>query len=190
MHTLEKGTLPLSQAKRPRAEAQGRRQGRESVATAQQGKHLARGTAERASGTRSLSPCLEQLQHAAATRGVSPLSQLRRCVRGAARCCVEHSSSFDGGGCCSMVPAQPHHVPLPSHALSLLAKTAAACNVVGAPVVPVERAAGVRVIGPFLHVVSIAWQLASSCHPTVPGPTAAFSLPLGTCLKMHLRHAG
>ena len=54
------------------------------------------GTTERASGTRSLSPCLEQLQHAIATRGVSPLSQLRRCVRGAARCCVQDNSSFDG----------------------------------------------------------------------------------------------
>ncbi len=72
------------------------------------------------------------------------------------RCCVQDSTSFDGGGSRSMAPAQPHHVPLPSHALSLLAKTAVACNVVGAPVVSVERAAGVRLIGPFLHVVSIA----------------------------------
>ena len=35
----------------------------------------------RASGKRSLSPCLKQLQHAIATKGVSPLSQLRRCLR-------------------------------------------------------------------------------------------------------------
>jgi hypothetical protein len=88
-----------------------------------------------------------------------------------------------------MVPAQPHHVPLPSHALSLLAKTTVACNVVGAQVVPAERAAGVRLIGPFLHVVSIVWQLAAA-PDTAQGPTPALSLPLDTCLKMHLRHAG
>ena len=121
----------------------------------------------RASGTRSLSPCLKQLQHAIATRGVSPLSQLRRCVRGAARCCVQDSSSFDGGGSRSMVPAQPHHVPLPSHALSLLAKTAVACNVVGAQVVPAHRATGVRLrlVGPFLHCLAT-----SSCPRHCPGP--------------------
>ena len=90
-----------------------------------------------------------------------------------------------------MVPAQPHHVPLPSHALSLLAKTTFACNVVEAQVVPAQSAAGVRLIGPFLqvHVVSIAWQLAAA-PDTAQGPTPAFSLPLDTCLKMHLRHAG
>ena len=149
------------------------------------------GTAERASGTRSLSPCLEQLQHAIATRGVSPLSQLRRCVRGAARCCVEDSSSFDGEGRRSMAPAQPRQVPLPSHALSMTAKTAVACNVVGAQLVPAHRPAGVRLIGPFLqvHVVSIAWQLAAA-PDTAQGPTPAFSLPLDTCLKIHLRHPG
>ena len=121
----------------------------------------------RASGTRSLSPCLKQLQHAIATRGVSPLSQLRRCVRGAARCCVQDSTSFDGGGSRSMVPAQPHHVPLPSHALSLLAKTAVACNVVGAQVVPAHRATGVRLrlVGPFLHCLAT-----SSCPRHCPGP--------------------
>ena len=90
-----------------------------------------------------------------------------------------------------MVPAQPHHVPLPSHALSLLAKTTVACNVVGAQVVPAQRAAGVRLVGPFLHwhVVSIVWQLAAA-PDTAQGPTPALSLPLDTCLKMHLRHAG
>ena len=93
-----------------------------------------------------------------------------------------------------MVPAQPHHVPLPSHALSLLAKTAVACNVVQAQVVPAQRAAGVRLVGPFLHsvhwhVVSIVWQLAAA-PDTAQGPTPALSLPLDTCLKMHLRHAG
>ena len=121
----------------------------------------------RASGTRSLSPCLKQLQHAIATRGVSPLSQLRRCVRGAARCCVQDITSFDGGGSRSMVPAQPHHVPLPSHALSLLAKTAVACNVVGAQVVPAHRATGVRLrlVGPFLHCLAT-----SSCPRHCPGP--------------------
>ena len=123
----------------------------------------------RASGTRSLSPCLKQLQHAIATRGVSPLSQLRRCLRRAARCqcCVQDSSSFDGGGSRSMAPAQPHHVPLPSHALSLLAKTAVACNVVGAQVVPAHRATGVRLrlVGPFLHCLAT-----SSCPRHCPGP--------------------
>ena len=127
------------------------------------------GTTERASGTRSLSPCLEQLQHAIATRGVSPLSQLRRCLRRAARCqcCVQDSSSFDGGGSRSMAPAQLHHVPLPSHALSLLAKTAVACNVVGAQVVPAHRATGVRLrlVGPFLHCLAT-----SSCPRHCPGP--------------------
>ena len=145
----------------------------------------------RASGKRSLSPCLKQLQHAIATRGVSPLSQLRRCVRGAARCqcCVQDSSSFDGGGSRSMAPAQPHHVPLPSHALSLPAKTAFACNVVDAQVVPAQSAAGVRHIGPFLLVVLIGWHPAAA-PDTTRGPTPALSLPLGTCLKMYLRHAG
>jgi hypothetical protein len=55
-----------------------------------------------------------------------------------------------------MAPAQPRQVPLPSHALSMTAKTAAACNnVVGAQLVPAHRPAGVRLNGPFLHVVSI-----------------------------------
>jgi hypothetical protein len=163
----------------------------ESVATAQQGKHLARGTAERASGTRSLSPCLEQLQHAIATREVSPLSQLRRCLRRAARCFEQDSSSIDSGGCCCLGLAQPHHVPLPSHAMSLTAKTAVACNVVGAQLVPAHGPAGVRLIGPFLHVVSTVWQLAAASAPdTAQGPTPSFSLPLDTCLKNYLRHAG
>ncbi len=175
-----------------RRHRQSRREGRECCSSTAGQAPAGQGTAERASGTRSLSPCLEQLQHAIATRGVSPLSQLRRCVRGAARCCVQDSTSFDSEGSRSMAPAQPRQVPLPSHALSMTAKTAVACNVVGAQLVPAHRPAGVRLINPFLqvHVVSIAWQLASSCHPTVPGPTPAFSLPLDTCLKNHLRHAG
>ena len=83
-----------------------------------------------------------------------------------------------------MAPAQPRQVPLPSHALSMTAKTAVACNVVGAQLVPAHRPAGVRLIGPFLqvHVVSIAWQLAAA-PDTAQGPTPAFSLPLDTCLK-------
>ena len=148
------------------------------------------GTTERASGTRSLSPCLEQLQHAIATRGVSPLSQLRRCVRGAARCCVQDSTSFDGGGSRSMVPAQPHHVPLPSHALSLLAKTTVACNVVEAPVVPAHRGSRRPSHRPFPSSSRCFDCLAtSSCPPTLP-TAPALSLPLDTCLKIHLRHAG
>ena len=177
----------------PKRRGQGRRKGRECCSSTAGQAPAGQGTAERASGTRSLSPCLEQLQHAIATRGVSPLSQLRRCLRRAARCqcCVQDSSSFDGGGSRSMAPAQPHHVPLPSHALSLLAKTAVACNVVGAQLVPAHRPAGVRLIGPFLqvHVVSIAWQLAAAPN-TAQGRTPSLSLPLDTCLKMHLRHPG
>ena len=161
-----KGALPVSQPETLQEQARGsrsargkgRRKGRECCSSTA-GQAPGQGTAERASGKRSLSPCLKQLQHAAKTRGVSPLSQLRRCLRRAARgqCCVQDSSSFDGGGSRSMVPAQPHHVPLPSHALSLLAKITVACNVVGAQLVPAHRAAGVRLIGPssFLHVVSI-----------------------------------
>ena len=146
----------------------------------------------RASGTRSLSPCLKQLQHAIATRGVSPLSQLRRCLRRAARCqcCVQDSSSFDGGGSRSMAPAQPHHVPLPSHALSLLAKTTVACNVVEAPVVPAHRGSRRPSHRPFPSSSRCFDCLAtSSCPPTLP-TAPALSLPLDTCLKTHLRHAG
>ncbi len=147
VHTLGKGHCQSATRNTAgaRKETQGRSAGSqgggrgESVAAAQQGKHLARrGTAERASGKRSLSPCFKQLQHVIATRGVSPLSQLRRCVRGAARCCVQDSSSFDGGGSRSMVPAQPRYVLLPSHAVSMTAKTTAACNVVGAQVAPAQ----------------------------------------------------
>ena len=154
---------------------QGRRKGRECCSSTAGQAPAGQGTAERASGTRSLSPCLEQLQHAIATRGVSPLSQLRRCVRGAARCCVQDITSFDGGGSRSMVPAQPHHAPLPSHGTSMTAQTSAACNVVGAQLVPAHRPAGVRLIGPFLqvHVVSIAWQLAAAPrHCPRPQPSA------------------
>ena len=161
-HTLEKGHCQSATRNTTTSRGGEKRKSKgggmgESVAAGQQGKHLARGTAERASasGKRILSPCLKQLQHDIATRGVSPLSQLRRCLRRAARsqCCVQDSSSFDGGGSRSMVPAQPHQVPLPSHALSMTAKTAVACNVVGAQVVPAQRAAGVRLVGPVLHVV-------------------------------------
>ena len=194
VHTLGKGhcTRNTTEAgERPRVEAQGGGRG-ESVAGPEQGKRLARGTAERASGKRSLSPCLKQLQHAIATRGVSPLSQLRRCVRGAARssCCVQDSTSFDGGGSRSMVPAQPHHVPLPSHALSLLAKTTVACNVVEAPVVPAHRGSRRPSHRPFPSSSRCFDCLAtSSCPPTLP-TAPALSLPLDTCLKTHLRHAG
>ncbi len=58
-----------------------------------------------------------------------------------------------------MVPAQPHHAPLPSHAMSLTVNVSVTCNVVEAQVVPAHgahRAAGVRLIGPFLHAVLIA----------------------------------
>jgi hypothetical protein len=66
--------------------------------------------------------------------------------------------------------ALPRHVPLQSHALSMTAKTAVACNMVEAQVVPVERAAGVRLVtlGPFLHVVSMVGNHCSSCPPTLP----------------------
>ena len=181
MHTLEKGhcqsatrntTTSRGGEKR---KGQGRRKGRECCSSTA-GQAPGQGTAERASGKRSLSPCLKQLQHAVTTRGVSPLSQLRRCVRGAARCCVQDSSSFDGEGRRSMAPAQPRQVPLPSHALSMTAKTAVACNVVQAQVVPAQRAAGVRHIGPFLHVVLIGWQPLQQLPPTLPrAPTPAFS---------------
>ena len=167
---------PLEQAKRPRAEAQGARE-EEGERVLQQ--HSRASTWPRHSRTRFWHAEPVTLLGATATcrcnKGVRPLSQLRRCVLGAARCCVQDSSSFDGGGSRSMVPAQPHHVPLPSHALSLLAKTAAACNVVGAQLVPAHRPAGVRLIGPFLqvHVVSIAWQLAAAPrHCPRPQPSA------------------
>jgi hypothetical protein len=77
-----------------------------------------------------------------------------------------------------MVPAQPHHVPLPSHGTSMTAQKAVAYNVVGAQVVPAHRPAGVRLIGPFLHVVSIAWQLAAAPN-TAQGLTPS-PQPLGT----------
>jgi len=84
--------------------------------------------------------------------------------------------SFDSGGCCCLGLAQPHHTLLPSHALSMTAKTAVACNVVQAQVVPAQRAAGVRHIGPFLHVVLIGWQPLQQLPPTLPrAPTPAFS---------------
>ena len=71
-------------------------------------------------------------------------------------CCVEDNPSLDGGGGSrSMGPAQPHQVPLPSHAISPTVITTAACNVVEAQEVPAHRAAGVRLIGPSLHVVLI-----------------------------------
>jgi hypothetical protein len=144
-----KGALPVSHQKHcysrqrdpgPKREGQGRRKGRECCSSTAGQAPGPRHSRTRASGKRSLSPSLKQLQHAAKTRGDKPVSQLRRCLRRAALCqccqCVQDSSSFDGGGSRCMAPAQPHHVPLPSHALSLLAKTTFACNVVEAQVVP------------------------------------------------------
>jgi hypothetical protein len=111
VHTLEKGHCKsVSQSHNwSTQEAQGQSAREEGERVLQQHSRACtwpRHSRTRASGKQSLSPCLEQLQHAAETRGVSPLSQLRRCVRGAARCCqcVQDSSSFNGGGgCCSMV---------------------------------------------------------------------------------------
>jgi hypothetical protein len=181
LHTLEKGHCqpPGAQLEHERDPGPKRKEeeGERECCSSTAGQAPGQGTAERASGKRRLSPCLEQLQHAAATRGVSPLSQLRRCVGGAARCCVQDSTSFDGGGSRSMVPAQPHHVPLPSHAMTLTVNESIACSVVGAQVVPAWRAAGVRLIGPFLQVVSIVWQLAAATrqcpgsHPSLQPST-------------------
>jgi hypothetical protein len=184
VHTSEKeqppGT-PLEQAKRPGAEAQG--QGRECCRASTWPGH----SRTRASGKRSLSPCFKhwQLQHAVATRGVSPLSQLRRCLRRAARCCVQDNSSFDAFGSRSMVPAQPRQVPLPSHALSLLAKTTVACSVVGSsgarPDSESSRRSSRRPFPSSLlhwHVASIVWQLLPPTLPRAPPQPSAFHLTL------------
>jgi hypothetical protein len=125
-------------------------------------------------------------------KGVRPLSQLRRCVLGAARRALLRARQLvlRLGGCCCLGLAQPHHVPLPSHALSLLAKTTVACNVVEAPVVPAHRGSRRPSHRPFPSSSRCFDCLAtSSCPPTLP-TAPALSLPLDTCLKTHLRHAG
>jgi hypothetical protein len=195
LHTLEKRHCKSAtrntteQAKRPRGRPARGGKG-ESVAAAQQGKHLAKARPNallaRGACHPAWSNCNMPLQQGSqAAESTEEVCPRRRALLRARQLVLRH------GGCCCLGLAQPHHVPLPSHALSLLAKTTVACNVVEAPVVPAQRAAGVRLIGPFLqvHVVSIAWQLAAA-PDTAQGPTPALSLPLDTCLKIHLRYAG
>ncbi len=199
VHTLEKRHCQSASQKHKWSRRSGpgpKRKGKggggrgESVAAAQA---PCQGTAKRAAGKRSLSPraCLKQLQHAAATRGDKPVRQLRRRRVHRVRCCVQDSSSFDGGGSRSMAPAQPHHVPLPSHALSLLAKTTFACNVVGAQVVPALCSSRRPSHRPFPSCCFDCLATSAAAAPdTAQGRTPALSLPLDTCLKIHLRYAG
>ena len=131
--------------KRSRAEVRGkgrRRKGRECCSST-----AGRWATEHASGA-SHPAASKQGNCATATRGVSLLSQRRRSRVHCVRCCVQDIASFDGGRSRSMGLAQSHHALLSSHALSMIAKTTVACNVVEAQVVPAQRAAGVRHIGP------------------------------------------
>ena len=124
--------LQVEEARSARGKGGGRG---ESVAAAQQGKHLAKAqpNALLASGAchPAWSNCNMPLQQGSqAAESTEEVCPRRRALLRARQLVLRH------GGCCCLGLAQPHHVPLPSHALSLLAKTAVACNVVEAPVVP------------------------------------------------------
>ena len=179
--------LQVEEARSARGKGGGRG---ESVAAAQQGKHLpakaqpnallARGACHPAWSNCNM-PLQQGSQAAESTEEVCPR---RRALLRARQLVLRH------GGCCCLGLAQPHHVPLPSHALSLLAKTTVACNVVEAPVVPAHRGSRRPSHRPFPSSSRCFDCLAtSSCPPTLP-TAPALSLPLDTCLKTHLRHAG
>ena len=108
----------------------------------------------RASGKRSLSPCLEQQKHTIATRGVDYGGAACTAVCVAA-CNLKTARPSTAEGLVAWV----HRNPTTSHShpmvLCMTAKTTVACNVVEAQVVSAQRAAGVRLVGPFLHVVLI-----------------------------------
>ena len=194
VHTLGKGHCKSAtrntteQAKRPRGRPARGGKG-ESVAAAQQGKHLAKARPNallaRGACHPAWSNCNMPLQQGSqAAESTEEVCPRRRALLRARQLVLRH------GGCCCLGLAQPHHVPLPSHALSLLAKTTVACNVVEAPVVPAHRGSRRPSHRPFPSSSRCFDCLAtSSCPPTLP-TAPALSLPLDTCLKTHLRHAG
>ena len=148
-------------------------------------------TAERASSKRSLSPraCLEQLQHAAKTRGVSPLSQLRRCLRRALALlrARQHVVRQWRVLLLGSSPTPPHPTAIPC---ALYDSENSCCMQCGSSSSgarpessrrPSHRPFPSCCVDWLATTAAAAPDTAQGAHPSLQS--------LDTCLKMHLRHA-
>jgi hypothetical protein len=193
VHTLEKGRPPENTT-RARKETQGRSAGGKGGGG--RGERVLQQHSRRASTWPEAQPnalLASGACHPACSNCNIPLQRgesTTEAPRAPKRCCVQDTSRRSTA---EGLEAwfRPNRTTSHCHpmVLSMTAKATVACNVVCGSSGACPESSRRPSRRPFPSSCLDCWQLAAA-PDSAQGPTPAFSLPLGTCLKTHLRHTG